>query len=383
MLQGCEGLAEAHAAGIVHRDLKPANLFLARKSDGSTCVKLLDFGISKLAPRGNSADAGMTSTQALMGSPLYMSPEQLRSAKSVDRRTDIWSMGIILFEIVGGTAPFAGETLPEVCSLIMAEPAPPLHSFAPDVPAALEAVIGRCLEKDPQRRFPDVGALALALAPFGGPEARLAAARVARVVGAGAGAGAGAGTGGDSAPASAEVSTPGIVASGPQTAIAQTSAAFGSTGPTPSGRSRASLIAIGTGALVLGALLTVGLIVLKGRSSPATADDFRPAAAASTPASSANLAAPASPAPSTAAAAMATPSAGPSSVPAESMAAGPASSPPGRPIGDCPAEGAWRDFSEGAYRHDAPTPKTRPGPAAPAGVGPTKPVGTTSFGGRD
>jgi serine/threonine-protein kinase len=159
-LQACEGLAEAHAAGIVHRDLKPANLFLARKNDGSVRVKLLDFGISKLAPLAGASDVGMTSTQALMGSPLYMSPEQLRSSKNVDRRTDIWSMGVILYEMLSGNAPFEAETLPEVCSRIMAEPPPPLRQVKSDVPAPLEAVVMRCLDKDVTRRYQDVGALA-------------------------------------------------------------------------------------------------------------------------------------------------------------------------------------------------------------------------------
>ena len=130
-MQACEGLGEAHAAGIVHRDLKPANLFLARRTDGSVRVKLLDFGISKVAAvPGGAPDGGMTSTQALMGSPLYMAPEQMRSSKNVDARADIWSMGVILYEMLGGRSPFEADTLPEVCARIMAEPPAPLTRLA-------------------------------------------------------------------------------------------------------------------------------------------------------------------------------------------------------------------------------------------------------------
>ncbi len=182
-MQACEGLGEAHSAGIVHRDLKPANLFLARRSDGSVRVKLLDFGISKVAALpGGASEGGMTSTQALMGSPLYMAPEQMRSSKGVDARADIWSMGVILYEMLGGRSPFTGDTLPQVCARIMAEPPDPLHETRRDVSPALEAVVMRCLEKDPARRFQDVAALAQALAPFGQADARTAADRIGRVM---------------------------------------------------------------------------------------------------------------------------------------------------------------------------------------------------------
>ena len=123
----------------------------------------------------------MTSTQALMGSPLYMSPEQLRSSKNVDRRADIWSMGVILYEMFGGRSPFEADTLPEVCARIMAEPPPALGIHQAGASTGARArVVMRCLEKDPQRRFPDVASLAQALAPFGPPEARAIAERIAR-----------------------------------------------------------------------------------------------------------------------------------------------------------------------------------------------------------
>ncbi|WP_437995059.1 serine/threonine-protein kinase [Sorangium sp. So ce185] len=179
VLQACEALAEAHAAGIVHRDLKPANLFLTRRADGSPCVKVLDFGISKVATGG--ADPRITDTTAVMGSPLYMSPEQLKSARDVDARTDIWSLGVILFELLAGAPPFDGATMPQLCVAIMQGIPRPLASFRPDVPPALEAVIQRCLEKMPERRFRDVGALAEALAPFASGRARVSIDRISGI----------------------------------------------------------------------------------------------------------------------------------------------------------------------------------------------------------
>jgi eukaryotic-like serine/threonine-protein kinase len=181
-MQACEGLAEAHAAGIIHRDLKPANLFLARRTDGSVRVKLLDFGISKLTPApGSQPEIHMTSTQALMGSPLYMAPEQMRSSRSVDRRADIWSMGTIIYEMLTGRSPFEGTTLPEVCAKILADTPTPMASLQPDLPPELDAVVLRCLEKSPDKRYPDVAALAHALGAFGTDEIRSTAERIGRV----------------------------------------------------------------------------------------------------------------------------------------------------------------------------------------------------------
>jgi len=181
-MQACEGLAEAHAAGIIHRDLKPANLFLARRTDGSVRVKLLDFGISKLTPTpGSQPEINMTSTQALMGSPLYMAPEQMRSSRSVDRRADIWSMGTIIYEMLTGRSPFEGATLPEVCARILSDNPESMLVYQPDLPPELDAVVLRCLEKDPGKRFPTVAALANALGTFGTDEVRSTAERIGRV----------------------------------------------------------------------------------------------------------------------------------------------------------------------------------------------------------
>ncbi len=149
----------------MHRDLKPSNLFLTRRSDGYPIVKVLDFGISKVKAN-DTGEAGLTKTATPMGSPYYMSPEQLRSAKDVDQRTDIWALGTILFELMTLMPPFQAETMPQLVAAILAEPPMSLEKLAPSVPAGLRAVVARCLEKDRERRYADIAALAQALAPF-------------------------------------------------------------------------------------------------------------------------------------------------------------------------------------------------------------------------
>jgi eukaryotic-like serine/threonine-protein kinase len=180
VLQACEALAEAHVAGIVHRDLKPANLFLARRADGSVTVKLLDFGVSKVSADG--VNGAITAGQAILGSPTYMPPEQIRSARDVDARGDLWSLGVMLFELVAGRPPFRADTLPELCVRILEEPTPDFAAIAPHAPPGLGAVLGRCLEKEPTARFASLAELATALEPFGPPEGRVSVERVARIL---------------------------------------------------------------------------------------------------------------------------------------------------------------------------------------------------------
>lgn len=185
-LQTCEAVAEAHARGIVHRDLKPANLFVTRSPDGQLSIKVLDFGISKVAGAA-TGNRGMTQTRASMGSPLYMSPEQMHSAGSVDGRTDIWALGVIVYEMLGGAVPFPGDTLPEVCARILTSAPAPLGSLRPGLPSDLEYAVHRCLEKDRERRFGSVAGLAEALAAFASDEGRRSARRAAAIAqGAGA-----------------------------------------------------------------------------------------------------------------------------------------------------------------------------------------------------
>ena len=184
VLQASEALAEAHQAGIVHRDLKPANLFLAKLPTGEARVKVLDFGISKIVAEPGKGGDDLTRTSALMGSPLYMSPEQMMSAKAADGRTDIWALGCILFELLTCQPPFIGSTLPEICSKILTAPPTPLQELLPGVPAELAAIVARTLCKQPEERFQDLAELAGALAPFGGPAAEKSAAVIRRVLGA-------------------------------------------------------------------------------------------------------------------------------------------------------------------------------------------------------
>jgi eukaryotic-like serine/threonine-protein kinase len=179
MLQACEALAEAHALGIVHRDIKPANLFVTRGTDGSALLKVLDFGISKTPA---TIDSELTSTQAVMGTPAYMSPEQMRATKHVDARTDIWALGVVLYELLSGQRPFRGQTFSELCLQIGMDPTPVMDAA---MPGDLQAIVMRCLEKDPARRVQSVAELAAALAPHAEDPVRAARTveRIARVLG--------------------------------------------------------------------------------------------------------------------------------------------------------------------------------------------------------
>ena len=183
VLQACEAVAEAHGLGIVHRDLKPSNLFVSRRADGSTVVKVLDFGISKLVSRGGSLpEASVTHTATVIGSPLYMSPEQMESTRDVDERSDIWSLGTILYELVAGACPFDADTMPQLCARILRSPPTPLLGYRPDAPPVLQQVIECCLEKDPKRRYANVAELAIALGPLAPRRALLSIQRIVRVI---------------------------------------------------------------------------------------------------------------------------------------------------------------------------------------------------------
>ncbi len=166
MLQALMGLAGAHARGIVHRDLKPSNLFLSRRSDGSEIIKVLDFGVSKSIVASED-EQRLTGAKAMLGSPPYMSPEQVRSPKTVDMRADIWAMGIVMYELLTARLPFRGQEVQETFAMILEREPPRLRDIAPEVPAGLEDAIKKCLTKNRDERYQSVHELATALVAFG------------------------------------------------------------------------------------------------------------------------------------------------------------------------------------------------------------------------
>ncbi len=176
-IQACLGLAAAHAGGIIHRDIKPGNLFLEERTDGTHQLKILDFGLAKPMSSGP-----MTASNRLMGSPTYMSPEQISTPSEVGPRTDVWSLGVVLYEALTGERPFRGETVIAVCADVMNRDPTPPSELVPEIPRALDEVVLRCISRDPEQRFVDVAELAEALCPFASPAFLAAGARVRRVL---------------------------------------------------------------------------------------------------------------------------------------------------------------------------------------------------------
>jgi serine/threonine protein kinase len=176
IMQACEAVAEAHSLGIVHRDLKPENLFLTNTIGGTQKIKVLDFGVSK-AMGGASDLSNLTRTRAMLGSPLYMAPEQMRSSRDVDARADVWALGVVLFQLLTQRWPFEADTMPELCLKVVTEPPLSLASLRPDAPPGLVAAVERCVEKDPAKRFANAAELATALEDFAPPESRILAER--------------------------------------------------------------------------------------------------------------------------------------------------------------------------------------------------------------
>lgn len=262
VLQACEAIAEAHALGIVHRDLKPANLFVIRRPDGGLSVKVLDFGIAKRT--GTASAAAITSTAAVMGSPLYMSPEQLNSSKDADARSDVWALGVILYELLSAESPFLAETMPGVMMKITASEPPPLRARRPEIPAALERVILTCLEKDRAKRFQTIGELAHALVDFGTPRSRLSVERIAGLM---AASGIALSVPGGPPPSAAPANTAGTMASWNQSAEANR-------------RSRSTLFA----GLAVGALAVLAFTLFALRAGKGATDDVVPVSPVAEPA---------------------------------------------------------------------------------------------------
>ena len=173
ILQTLEGLAHAHSRGIVHRDLKPSNLFLSNRPDGTQIIKILDFGISKStdpvfdASGDRKRTLQLTGGRAVLGSPPYMSPEQVRSPKTVDSRTDIWSLGIVMYELLTNSMPFGGDEMNETFAQILEKDPQPMRQIVHGVPEGLERIVMRCLSKNRENRFADVAELARALVVYG------------------------------------------------------------------------------------------------------------------------------------------------------------------------------------------------------------------------
>ncbi len=173
VLQVCETLAEVHGRGIIHRDLKPSNLFVTTGPDGAPRIKLLDFGVSKIASVGS--EVRITQTGTILGSPSYMSPEQMGTAEEADERTDVWGVGIVLYELLVGDVPFAGGSLATILDTIAMQQPPKVSAVRADVPSGVDDVIARCLRSNPAERYPDVASLAADLAPWGPAGSKLRA----------------------------------------------------------------------------------------------------------------------------------------------------------------------------------------------------------------
>lgn len=180
IIQACEGLAEAHAQGIVHRDIKPSNFFVTKRPDGTTLLKILDFGISS-APVG--VDSELTRTQSVIGTPAYMAPEQMRSARATDPRSDLWGLGVVLYQCLTGRRPWDAESYSELCLKVGMDPVPPIDRA---LPPGLEDIVRKCLEKSPDARYANAADLAWALVPFTSDPnyAAASAERTARILGA-------------------------------------------------------------------------------------------------------------------------------------------------------------------------------------------------------
>jgi tRNA A-37 threonylcarbamoyl transferase component Bud32 len=282
VIQACDAVAEAHSMGIVHRDLKPANLFLTRRPDGAPLVKVLDFGISKANPL-SEAGGGMTKTSTMMGSPYFMSPEQMRSAKDVDARSDVWSVGVILYQLLTARLPFESDTLGGIMARVLQDDPAQLTVHRPDVPHSFQAVVARCIQRDRNLRAQSVAEVAMMLAPYAPTRARPIAERIAGLLGTG---GRGPVVGGAPSPSTPP---PFVLGAAPPPGGISASGGTGSTMPAgvPRRGSGAALL-IGGAVVVVGAAVGAAWFVGARRASITAAPAETTTAAATAPAPTAS-----------------------------------------------------------------------------------------------
>ena len=329
IVQACEAVAEAHAAGIVHRDIKPHNLFLARTVGESTRVKVLDFGVAKSLISSGGAGA-LTQTRSMLGSPLYMSPEQMRSSRDVDARSDVWALGVVLFELLTQRWPYEAETMPELCLKVVTDPPQSLAELRPDAPPEMVAIVERCLAKDPAKRFANAAELAGALEPMVPVASRITVERARLAMGAT--------TGRNVLPVARGVlgSAPTIVATESPARTGPTPAAWdsGKKPPLTSDKPRSPAVWIGVGFAAAAVIGGAVLLFQRADPSPRPAQPPGPstmaAAGAALPppvTAPATASTPVAPVTTTATAPSVTASSSPASAPAASASAKPAVTP--------------------------------------------------------